>query len=191
MPFHRYNEGMEFLDKERLLLTWPNVLTLLRFLLIPLYLYIFFTGHEQSAFLIMLLAGLTDVLDGYIARKRNQVTELGSMLDPLADKLMLLAVIFSFLAAGWLPLVAVIAFVFRDAGMIVGSVLFRVRGKKTVPANVMGKLTTVLFYTAILFIVLKLKYAVAFFWVVLAFSFVTSLIYVRSVRRINRESEQG
>lgn len=191
MPFHRYNEGMEFLDKERLLLTWPNVLTLLRFLLIPVYLYVFFTGHEQSAFLIMLLAGLTDVLDGYIARKRNQVTELGSMLDPLADKLMLLAVIFSFLAAGWLPLVAVIAFVFRDAGMIVGSVLFRVRGKKTVPANVMGKLTTVLFYTAILFIVLRLKYAVAFFWVVLAFSFVTSLIYVRSVRRINRESEQG
>lgn len=182
---------MEFLDKERPVLTWPNVLTLLRFLLIPVYLYVFFTGHEQSAFLIMLLAGLTDVLDGYIARKRNQVTELGSMLDPLADKLMLLAVIFSFLAAGWLPLLAVIAFVFRDAGMIVGSVLFRVRGKKTVPANVMGKLTTVLFYTAILFIVLKLKYAVAFFWVVLAFSFVTSLIYVRSVRRINRESEQG
>ncbi|MCL6457796.1 MAG: CDP-alcohol phosphatidyltransferase family protein, partial [Gorillibacterium sp.] len=93
-------------------LTWPNVLTLLRFLLIPVYLYIFFTGHEESAFLIMLLAGVTDVLDGYIARKRNQVTELGSMLDPLADKLMLLTVIFSLTVAGWIPPIAALAFVF-------------------------------------------------------------------------------
>ncbi|MBC8078718.1 MAG: CDP-alcohol phosphatidyltransferase family protein [Gorillibacterium sp.] len=172
-------------------MTWPNALTLLRFLLIPVYLYIFFTGHETSAFLIMLLAGLTDVLDGYIARKRNQVTALGSMLDPLADKLMLLTVIFSLMIAGWIPPLAAFAFVFRDAGMIVGSVLFHVRGKKTVPANTMGKLTTVLFYTAVLFIVLRLEFAVAFFWVVIAFSFVTSMIYIRSARKINQESESA
>ncbi|WP_082651674.1 CDP-alcohol phosphatidyltransferase family protein [Gorillibacterium timonense] len=172
-------------------MTLPNVLTLLRFLLIPVYLYVFLSGHEQPAFLIMLLAGLTDVLDGHIARKRQQVTELGSMLDPLADKLMMLTVVFSLLYIEWIPWQAAVAVVFRDAGMIAAAVLFKVRGKKTVPANAMGKLTTVLFYLAILLIVMKVNHAVPFLWVVIAFSFLTTLIYAISVKRVNEEEGEA
>lgn len=170
-------------------MTLPNVLTLLRFLLIPVYLYVFLGGHEQPAFLIMLLAGLTDVLDGYIARKRQQVTELGSMLDPLADKLMMLTVVFSLLYIRWIPWQAAVAVVFRDAGMIVAAVVFKVRGMKTVPANAMGKLTTVLFYLAILLIVMKVDHAVPFLWFVISFSFLTASIYAISVKRVNGEEE--
>ena len=172
-------------------MTLPNVLTFLRFLLIPVYLYVFLSGHVQPAFLIMLLAGLTDVLDGYIARKRRQVTELGSLLDPLADKLMMLTVVFSFLYIRWIPWQAAVAVVFRDAGMIVAAVFFKVRGKKTVPANAMGKLTTVLFYVAILLIVIRVNHAITFLWVVIAFSFVTTLIYAVSVKRVNEEDKKG
>ena len=182
---------MEILREESGPLTLPNVLTFLRFLLIPVYLYVFLSGHVQSAFLIMLLAGLTDVLDGYIARKRQQVTELGSLLDPLADKLMMLTVVFSFLYIGWIPWQAAVAVVFRDAGMIVAAVFFKVRGKKTVPANTMGKLTTVLFYLAILLIVLKVEHAIPFLWAVIAFSFVTTTIYAVSVKRVNEGEEEA
>ncbi len=68
----------------------PNTLTLLRFFFIPLYLFLYFSeipGRIYWAFGVLLLAGLTDVIDGYLARRNKQVTQLGIMLDPLADKL--------------------------------------------------------------------------------------------------------
>ncbi len=75
----------------------PNMLTISRFVLIPVYLVIFFNGHIQVAFFILLAAGLTDILDGYIARTRGLITPVGVMLDPLADKSMMIAVILSLL----------------------------------------------------------------------------------------------
>ncbi|WP_376739117.1 CDP-alcohol phosphatidyltransferase family protein, partial [Paenibacillus sp. 598K] len=62
----------------------PNLLTLLRLLLIPVYIVVFAKGHLIAAFFVMVLAGATDVLDGYLARRYGEVTRLGMMLDPLA-----------------------------------------------------------------------------------------------------------
>lgn len=169
------------------LLNLPNLLTLLRFVLIPVYLYVFFAGHGRWALLIVLLAGLTDVLDGHLARKNGQITELGIMLDPLADKLMMLTVFLSLLYSKMIPILAAAAMIFRDAGMIVFSAVFLFRGKKTVPANIMGKLTTVLYYIAVLLIVFEVDFAVKYLWAVIAISFLTTLIYVFSFRRLNRE----
>ncbi|UHA75686.1 CDP-alcohol phosphatidyltransferase family protein [Paenibacillus sp. 481] len=164
----------------------PNLLTLIRFVLIPIYLVLFFMDERYTAFGILLLAGCTDVLDGYIARKYNQVTMLGAMLDPLADKLMMITVIISLLWGGHLPWSAAIAVFIRDAGMIVGSALFHFRGKKTVPANWMGKLTTALFYLAILFVYFAWPYHLELLWVVIAFSFITAIIYTTHFFRLNR-----
>jgi len=66
----------------------PNTLTMLRMLMIPLYLVLFSHGHKYWALLVFLLAGLTDLLDGWIARKYNLITDFGKLMDPLADKLM-------------------------------------------------------------------------------------------------------
>lgn len=166
----------------------PNLLTFIRFILIPVYVAVFRSGHIKTAFLIMVIAGVTDVLDGYIARSRGLVTEIGSMLDPLADKLMLITVIISFMVSNMIPWTAAAAMFIRDAGMIAGSAYFHFRGKKTVPANAMGKLTTVLFYLAILFIVFKVPYAVTYLWLVIIFSFITTFLYIYKFRRINRET---
>lgn len=163
----------------------PNMLTILRFILIPVYIMVFRNGDLALAFGILLLAGATDVLDGYIARTRGLVTELGSMLDPLADKLMLITVILSLLFSGMIPWAAAAAFFLRDAGMIVGSLYFHLKGLKTVPANALGKITTVLFYLAILLIVFDLPYAIPYLWAVIGFAFVTSVFYIGSFRRIN------
>jgi cardiolipin synthase len=164
----------------------PNLLTVCRFFLIPLYLFVFAAGHIKTAFLILLVAGFTDVLDGYIARSRKLVTQLGSMLDPLADKSMMIAVILSLVFSGMISWAAAIAIFLRDVGMIIGSAIFHFRGKQTVPANVMGKLTTVLYYIAILLITFELPFANVYLWFVIAVSFITSIIYIYQFNSLNK-----
>ncbi|WP_375295455.1 CDP-alcohol phosphatidyltransferase family protein [Paenibacillus doosanensis] len=169
------------------MLNLPNLLTVCRFLLIPVYITVFESGYMKTSFLVLLAAGLTDVLDGYIARKRKLVTQLGSMLDPLADKSMMITVILSLVFSGMISWEAAVAMFLRDAGMIVGSAIFHFRGKRTVPANAMGKLTTVLYYIAILLIIFQLPYAHAYLWFVIIVSFITSFIYIYQFNSINRE----
>ncbi|NBD26740.1 CDP-alcohol phosphatidyltransferase family protein [Paenibacillus glycinis] len=172
----------------------PNMLTMLRFALIPVYVAIYAsdsTNHMKWAFLVVVVAGLTDVLDGYLARKYGQVTMVGSMLDPLADKMMMIAVILSLLITGHIPWSAGAAIFVRDAGMIVGSAYFHFRGKKTVPANWMGKLTTMLYYLAIFFIFFEMPWARTYLWGVIAFSFITSFIYIGLFLALNREGKKA
>lgn len=167
----------------------PNLLTLCRFLLIPVYVMVFKAGYVKTAFLVLLVAGLTDVLDGYIARRRKLVTQLGSMLDPLADKSMMITVILSLVFSRMISWEAAIAMFLRDAGMIVGSAIFHFRGKRTVPANAMGKLTTVLYYIAILLIVFQFPFANAYLWFVITVSFLTSIIYIVQFHLLNKKGD--
>jgi len=152
---------------------------------------VFSSGYIRTAFLVLLLAGLTDVLDGYIARRRRLVTQLGSMLDPLADKSMMITVILSLVFSDMISWEAAIAMFLRDAGMIVGSAIFHFRGKQTVPANAMGKLTTVLYYIAILLIVFQLPYAHLYLWFVIIVSFLTSLIYIFQFNLLNKKEKDS
>ena len=92
--------------KKKEWLNLPNALTMVRILLVGVYLAAFFTAPENMKALplvIFLLAGLTDCLDGYIARKYNLITMLGKILDPIADKLLSGAVIFCMVYSGVIP----------------------------------------------------------------------------------------
>ncbi|MCU6708469.1 CDP-alcohol phosphatidyltransferase family protein [Paenibacillus sp. J5C_2022] len=163
----------------------PNVLTSIRFLLIPVYIVIFASGHMIPAFLIVVAAGVTDVLDGYIARRYGQVTTVGVMLDPLADKLMLITVIVSLLVAGHLSWMAAGAMFLRDLGMIAGGLTVHFRKKQAIPANWLGKLTTVLFYAVLMLIFFQSPIAHACLWFVIALSYVATLVYIASYRSMN------
>lgn len=167
------------------MLNLPNLLTLCRFALIPLYILVFSYEYYITAFLIVVLAGITDIFDGYIARSRGQVTPLGVVLDPLADKSMMLVVICSLLYSNIITWEAAIAIFVRDVGMIIGSALLYFQRKQTVPANLLGKLTTVLFYTAIVLLLLEVPYSFLFLWFVILFSFVSSANYIVKVRAMN------
>ncbi|GGA45644.1 CDP-diacylglycerol--glycerol-3-phosphate 3-phosphatidyltransferase [Kroppenstedtia guangzhouensis] len=169
----------------------PNTVTLIRFTLIPIYLAVFFSDlpyRMQWAFGVLLLAGITDVIDGYLARRHSQVTQLGIMLDPLADKLMMLAVFLSLLISQRISIPAAVAIFLRDLGMIVASAFFHFRGKLTVPANIMGKLTTVLYYFALFLLMFDHPIGEKFLWGVIIFSFVTSLVYLIQFNLINERS---
>lgn len=163
----------------------PNLLTMFRFVLIPVYIYFIIQGLLYEALAVVIVAGITDVLDGYIARKRQQVTVIGKMLDPLADKTLMIVVVLSFVYLRFIPWQAALLLFIREAAMIAGSAIFHFRGYKTVPANVLGKLTTVLYYLAIVFIFLQLQFAVTYLWAVIIFSFLTSIVYVMQFRSLN------
>ncbi|CAM3459940.1 CDP-alcohol phosphatidyltransferase family protein [Marinicrinis lubricantis] len=166
----------------------PNLLTSIRLVFIPVYVVFFGQGHYGAAFTIVALSILTDVADGYIARKRNQVTYVGSMLDPLADKCMMITVILTLFLEKLIPWEAVAAILIRDVGMILGSLVFHFRGKKMPSANMLGKLTTVFYYAAILLLILQLDIAVWILWFAIAFSFFTSFVYIGQLRHVNQKA---
>ncbi|CAK0773773.1 cardiolipin synthase (CMP-forming) [uncultured Gammaproteobacteria bacterium] len=100
----------------------PNIITFGRLLAVPLAVYLILTGELRSAFLVFVAAGISDALDGILARVLNARSRLGGFLDPLADKALLVSVYISLANIGVLPLWLVIMVVFRDI-MIVGGVL--------------------------------------------------------------------
>jgi cardiolipin synthase len=102
-------------------MTIPNALTLLRFCLIPLIVVLIQANEFRIAFYVFVIAGLTDAVDGYIARRFSQQSELGAYLDALADKLLIATSFIALFAAAALPYWLVVLVIFRDI-MIVGAV---------------------------------------------------------------------
>jgi len=105
----------------------PNFLSVLRIILIPWFLYYFHTGQVNTAMVIMIVAVLSDWFDGQAARWTNEVSDMGKILDPLADKLCLASVAIYFLWIGVLPLWFVIFAVLRDILIFIGAAYVRLR----------------------------------------------------------------
>ncbi|MEI7694807.1 MAG: CDP-alcohol phosphatidyltransferase family protein [Chlorobium sp.] len=105
----------------------PNSLSFLRILLIPWFLYSYHDGHLKIAIAIMIVAVLSDWFDGRVARWTNEVSEMGKIIDPLADKLCLASVAIYFLVVGQLPLWFVLFVVFRDILIFIGAVYVKFR----------------------------------------------------------------
>ncbi|MDR7856491.1 CDP-diacylglycerol--glycerol-3-phosphate 3-phosphatidyltransferase [Tissierella sp.] len=138
----------------------PNMITVLRLLLIPVYLYFFYSDLDNNilfAGIVFILAGISDVADGYIARKYDLSTKLGIVLDPIADKLMMFTILISFTTKGIIPPWILLALGVKELMMIAGgAVLYLFKGKQVMPSNKYGKIATLSFYAATLSIVFKL-----------------------------------
>ncbi len=132
----------------------PNLLTIFRLVLIPVFVSVYFSGHPQAMLQslgIFLLAGATDVADGYIARRWNMQTTLGTVLDPLADKLMLITVLYCLTLTQSIPSWIVILVGLKEAFMIVSGLVlyFRKVNQVVIPSNLWGKMATTVFYIAV------------------------------------------
>jgi cardiolipin synthase len=100
----------------------PNFITLGRIMSVPVIFWLLLTGQSKVAFFVFVAAGISDAVDGYLAKRFNWTTELGSYLDPLADKLLIVSIFIALGVRGELPLWLVIAVVSRDI-LIVTAVL--------------------------------------------------------------------
>lgn len=131
--------------------TIPNILSLIRICLIPLIVYLYrFTELQWLAGIIILLSGITDIVDGYIARKLNQVSSVGKILDPIADKLTLLTVLTCIFITYNPIMILVAAELLKDILVGITSYIRCKFNGKVHSAGWHGKVCTALVYATIL-----------------------------------------
>lgn len=147
---------MKITKKE--LFTVPNLMGYFRLFLIPVFLYIYWTAESSRdyylAALVIGISGITDFLDGFVARKFNQVTELGKALDPIADKLTQGALVLALTARYPLMIALVVLFVIKEGYMLVMGIVFLRKGKKLDGAMWFGKVCTATLYFVMFLLIL-------------------------------------
>jgi cardiolipin synthase len=102
----------------------PNALTLLRLVMVPFLIFLLHEGRFGAALALFAFAGLTDAADGFVAKRFGQETELGKVIDPIADKALVVALYVSLAWLGWVPFWLVVAVVARDAIIVAGALAF-------------------------------------------------------------------
>ena len=125
-------------------MTTANKITIFRVILIPVFvvlMYLQFPGHQWAALAVFILASLSDMVDGYIARHYNQVTDFGKFMDPLADKVLVLAAMCFFIENGQMPGWAVVIVLFREFA-VSGLRLIAVEQQRVIAAAWSGKIKT-------------------------------------------------
>jgi len=176
--------------------TIANQLTLLRMLLIPAFVLLIVYGYSGAALLVFIFAGLTDALDGLIARKSNQRTTLGAWLDPAADKLLLLAafVVLTLPNIGLvnrLPIWLTVLAISRDIGIVLTVAIVNLAvGPRTFKPSALGKFATAFFIVTCV-VVMYFNYlgrpsrvVDTFIWTALVVTIASALDYVWRVARI-------
>lgn len=137
---------MRFNSKE--IFTVPNIMTYFRIALVPVFIWLIFDAaivhHVMIAFGIFLLASATDMLDGYIARRFNQISDIGKVLDPFADKLLQVTTLLCLAIIGRVHYAFVIVLFVKEFYMVLGgSVIIKVfKSNYVVEANIFGKAAT-------------------------------------------------
>ncbi len=147
---------LEDFDKKDLW-TVPNILCYIRVLLIPVFVVLYFRAESARDYLraagVILLSGVTDFLDGFVARKFDMVTELGKLIDPIADKLTQAALIFVLLIRIDKMYLLLILFAAMQIFLVVAGLLFLKIDKKLDGSKWFGKISTTVFYGVMLVLV--------------------------------------
>lgn len=169
-----------------LMINLPTQITLSRLMGLPLILYLLQDPTPTTRWLslvVFLMAALTDWLDGYLARKLNQVTELGKFLDPLVDKLLVLGPLLALIELGQVPAWGVFLILGRELAIAGWRINPQLTGTSTISgASIWGKLKTVTQITAIALLIAPLpvlqEEGIIVFWVAIALTLISGMIYV-------------
>ena len=182
--------------------TIPNVLTIIRIILIPVFVVLFFKGEKIAALCVFCAASLTDMLDGYLARKLNQITDFGKLFEPLADRLMVLTAMVCQTFWGPLPLVAVIIVALKELVMVLGGV-FMLSKDVVVYSNYFGKAAQVGFIASLILSFFHERFVegnvmlrgmtpdIILLWITVALAVVAMVIYATgAIKTINKKEEK-
>lgn len=177
--------------------TIPNVLTMIRLLLIPVFVIVFFNtpdGQDRiAALIIFAAASITDLFDGMLARKLNQITDFGKLFDPLADKLMVVTAMVCQAIAGVFPWAAVAIVACKELIMMLGG-LFMLSKDVVVYSNYVGKTAQVFFILSLILSffhyrleALGVQADIILLWITVGLSLTALVIYaagaVRTIRK--------
>jgi len=166
----------------------PNLLSILRILLVPPVVFYMLQENYLPALILFVIAGITDSLDGWLAKRFNWQSALGEILDPLADKLLLVS---SYIVFAWLellPVWLVVSVMLRDVVIVVGGVLYRIYfGKVDINPTYISKLNTLMQIVLIAVMLLSLAwlsideiYINILIWIVLFTTITSGFVYVLS-----------
>lgn len=163
----------------------PNLLSVLRIVLVPIFVYLFFTDRTAAAVAVFAFSGITDVLDGYIARKYNYISDLGKILDPFADKLTQFTAFICLYISSLVPLWMPAVYFVKEILTLIGAVVVFRKGKRVVKSHVFGKLATFFVFAFVIVVAMFGKsipsYAISTVCVLMCLYFVFSCImYVRT-----------
>ena len=126
----------------------PNVLTMFSIALIPVFVILYVNSMPKAALVVFLAASFTDYLDGYLARKLNQITAFGKLMDPLADKIMVITALLCQTIGGVIPWAAFIIVSLKEILMVLGG-MFMLGKDVVVYSNMMGKVAQCFFIAAL------------------------------------------
>ena len=134
----------------------PNLLTLARIAAVPVLILFLYEGRYGAALAVFVLAGITDGLDGWIAKRFKCVTRLGSILDPLADKILIVSTYVMLVLAGDLPFWLILLIGFRDLGIIAGVlVLNTLNGHVQMQPSLLSKVNTFLQISLVILVMIE------------------------------------
>lgn len=139
-------------------LTISNIITISRLIMLPFIVLFLIEQRRIIAFIVMLVSLLSDTVDGYLARKLHQESEIGKILDPLCDKISLAVILGTLLLMNSIPLWVVIIIMARDMLILLGSFIILRRQGLVYKSNLFGKIAGFLFGALILAFTLNLKY---------------------------------
>ncbi|HPD55670.1 MAG TPA: CDP-diacylglycerol--glycerol-3-phosphate 3-phosphatidyltransferase [Smithellaceae bacterium] len=176
----------------------PNFLSVLRIVLVPVIIIFLLQEMYLEALVTFGIAGLTDVLDGVIARAFNRQTTVGAFIDPLADKLLLSSMYITLAIIGLIPSWLTVLVISRDFIITLGIlVLYMMSVKYEMKPAFISKVTTVLQIATILFALLyqfighliSYKWVEIFFWITAAFTIASGFTYItKGIKYLNRAS---
>ena len=122
----------------------PNIITVFRLLLVPPVVVLMLNQRFGAALVVFGIAGISDAIDGYLAKRYNWTSRLGGLLDPLADKLLLLSTFITLAWLGWIPLWLVSLVILRDLVIVAGAIVYHMRIEQLdAEPSVVSKLNTV------------------------------------------------
>jgi cardiolipin synthase len=159
----------------------PNLLSIVRIGLVYPILNNIYLNNFQLSIVFFIVAAITDALDGFLARKMNWQTDLGAILDPIADKLLLSGTIFILWLTEFIPFYIFIIFIGRDVVILLGAAVQMTLNELDTPMpNLLGKLTTSLqiVYIAVVFLkeIFNLEFAISILDIIIIVITITSLI---------------
>jgi CDP-diacylglycerol--glycerol-3-phosphate 3-phosphatidyltransferase len=174
-------------------LNLPNVLTVVRILLVPVLVVALLgeTGNDVLAAIVFAAASVTDALDGYLARSRNAITSFGKLMDPIADKLLVVAALFALVSLGRLQAWIAMVIVARELTVTITRMVATAQGV-IIPAAGWGKLKTIVQVAAIFFLIAfdpTPLWVDLLVYVAVAVTVISGIDYFFGLRRMLREAD--